>query len=58
MNDNETLKVEQEKTQSDLDHEMKCILNRVTHQCTSLNKLTNQFNNLLNTLLCKNKDDK
>lgn len=58
MTENETLKVEQDKTQSDLDHEMKCILNRVTNQCTSLNKLTNQFNTLLNTLLCKHKDEK
>ena len=55
MNDEQTVKVEQteqEKTQ----HEMNCILSRVTRQCSSLNKLTDQFNCLLNTLIHKQKD--
>lgn len=55
MSDEQSVKVEQteeEKTQ----HEMNCILSRVTRQCSSLNKLTDQFTCLLNTLIYKQKD--
>lgn len=55
MSDEQSVKVERtedEKTQ----HEMNCILSRVTRQCSSLNKLTEQFACLLNTLIYKQKD--
>lgn len=55
MNDEQTVVVEQTKNEN-TQHEMNCILNRVTRQCSSLNKLTDQFTCLLNTLMYKQKD--